>query len=284
MTKATLGARTPELTVAEAFGQRTRALRTDRGWTQLQVAEGLTIAGLKGWRRATVTALEAGDRQITVEEALVIAHVFGVPVVDLLPLGPEPEEASREHTWILRLGPDAVMVPAIARWHLTGGHEGQEDYTAAGGGIFDEASTPAYGSFLMERDDANIKAAKVLGIGVKAVVALAECLWTGLTLPRERDRRLREQGDVDLLSPRSLQGRRGHITRGLLTELRTALEALPKPITEYDRLDELGEALRAAKVLPAGRGPGHPVAPNKSTTAKAGASRQRRSTNAGSLA
>lgn len=238
----------PELTVDQAVGRGVRALRLARGWTQTQVAQGMTIAELKGWRRTTVTSLEAGQRRIGLDEALALAHMFGVPVVDLLPLPTKPE--GNRASWALRGPDDAAMPPDVARWHLTGGHEGVPDYTSrTEEGIFADHS-PSFGDFLMERDDANASAARALGITVGDLLRLSRARWTGLTLPRERDRRLDALADSDHLSTRSRQARRGHVTRVLLDELRAALPKLSRPIAEYDDSDSDFQKLRAELGFP----------------------------------
>ena len=235
----------PELTLEEAVGRRVRELRTERGWTQVQLAQGMAVAGLTDWRRLTVTALESGQRRIQLDEVLVLAHVFGVPVVELLPLDDRSAVAPADDHWVLTLGP-VYMNPATAKWHLTGGHDGDPDWTVGEDGILKDRGAEL-GAFYMERDEANQKAARELGISVQDLVALSRCLWMW-GLPRERDRRLKEQPGADQLSPRSRQARRGHITRALLAELRTALDALPHPVGRYHSLDELTDALHKADV------------------------------------
>ena len=233
---------TRELTVEQAVGQRVRELRTQRGWTQIKLAQAVTIAGLTDWRRGTVTSLEAGHRQATWAETLVLAHAFGIPVTELFPLPSGPGDATKAGAWMLRLGPGAVMRPDVARWHLTGGRDGLPDHTAgAPQGIF--ATAPeGYGDFLMERDDANRKAAQALGLDVDELVVLSRARWAGMTLPRERDRRLANVPGADGLPLLSQRALRGHITRTLLEELRAAQSQLEHPISEHPDLD----ALRAA--------------------------------------
>lgn len=234
---------TRELTVEQAVGQRVRALRLERGWTQIKLAQAVTIAGLTDWRRGTVTSLEAGHRQVAWAETLVLAHAFGIPVTELFPLPSGPGDATKPGAWVLRLGPDRVMRPEVARWHLTGGRDGLPDDTAdPAQGIF--ATAPeGYGDWLMERDDANRKAAQALGLDhVDDLVALSMAQWGGMTLPRERDRRLANVPGSDQLPLLSQRALRGHITRTLLAELRAAQGQLEHPISTYPDLD----ALRAA--------------------------------------
>lgn len=71
--------------------------------------------------------------------------------------------------------------------------------------------------------EATCKAARQLGMSPTDVDTAAKRLWGGY-LEDERDRRL---GSRDGLSPRSLQARRGHVTRALLGELAAHLKPLP---------------------------------------------------------
>ncbi len=57
---------------------RVRALRTSRGWRQLDLA----VAA--GWAHATVAAVEAGERRLTLRDAAVLCSVLQVPLVSLI--------------------------------------------------------------------------------------------------------------------------------------------------------------------------------------------------------
>jgi transcriptional regulator with XRE-family HTH domain len=234
---------TREMTVEQAVGQRVRELRIERGWTQIQLAQAVTVAGLTDWRRGTVTSLEAGHRQITWAESFLLAHVFGVPAADLFPVPPGPGDETKPGAWALRLGPRAVMRPDVARWHLTGGSDGLEDHTARFPQGILATAPEGYGDFLMERDDANRKAAEALHIDVDDLMTLSVARWAGMTLPRERDRRLANVPGADQLPLLSRRAHRGHITRTLLAELRTAQGLLKLPISEYSDLDALRTAI-----------------------------------------
>jgi transcriptional regulator with XRE-family HTH domain len=73
------------------LGQKVRQLRTERGWTQEQLAEKLN--GL-GWtmHQTTVAKLEAGARPIRIAEADALALAFGLPIEAMwyLPVAGEP--------------------------------------------------------------------------------------------------------------------------------------------------------------------------------------------------
>ncbi len=57
---------------------RVRAIRTSRGWGQLDLA----VAA--GWSLASVAAVEAGTRRLTVRDAAVLCRVLQVPLLSLV--------------------------------------------------------------------------------------------------------------------------------------------------------------------------------------------------------
>jgi transcriptional regulator with XRE-family HTH domain len=225
--------RLPERTVRQVVGKRVQALRLERGWPQIQVAQGMTIVGLEKWRSMTVASLEHGQREVSLDELLALAEVFGVPLADLVldPANPDDEPS----TWALRLGPQAFMPPAVARWYLTAGRKGPLGWRPPKDGIF-ATNSPSSGDHLMKRDDANAKVARSLGITVDQLLALSSGLW-GMTPARRRDLQLAQMRGADHLTLRSRQARRGHVTRTLLAELRSAIARLPRPIAEYGESD-----------------------------------------------
>jgi transcriptional regulator with XRE-family HTH domain len=195
----------PAPNLAKALGHRVRVLRTGKGWSQLRLAELAVESGLREWRRPLIANLEAGHRRLDLGEAIVLASVFGVPLLDLLP-------AER-----LLLTEHRAMSPQQVRWYLSGGLDGKEDRTR------DLELDADYLAWFLgrstEREEAAAKAARALGISRSEIDSLAQALW-GTSLPAERDRRLAEMPDAEELSARSRQARRGHITRALLSELR----------------------------------------------------------------
>ena len=71
-----------------------------------------------------------------------------------------------------------------------------------------------------ERGEAEKKAAAVLGLDPRRVAVLSVKLW-GHSLTTEREVRFKTQ-EPGTSGARSLRTLRGHITRGLITELRAA--------------------------------------------------------------
>ena len=77
------------------LGQKVRQLRTERGWSQEQLAEKLN--GL-GWavHQTTIAKLEAGTRPIRIAEADTLAVAFGLPIEAMwyMPVTGEPRSLS----------------------------------------------------------------------------------------------------------------------------------------------------------------------------------------------
>jgi transcriptional regulator with XRE-family HTH domain len=60
------------------FGQRLRALRVRKGWTQVELADYL------GLDRGYISNIERGQRNITLETVQIIARGFGFTISQLL--------------------------------------------------------------------------------------------------------------------------------------------------------------------------------------------------------
>jgi transcriptional regulator with XRE-family HTH domain len=60
-----------------------RALRTARDLTQAGLARKMTDLGFS-WHPTTVARVEAGERDISLDEAVALADLLGIPLVDLL--------------------------------------------------------------------------------------------------------------------------------------------------------------------------------------------------------
>lgn len=59
------------------LGSIVRARRQELDWTQLDLAARL------GWTGATVSRLETGDRPVTVQDLILLAHALAFPLEDL---------------------------------------------------------------------------------------------------------------------------------------------------------------------------------------------------------
>ena len=65
------------------IGDKVRALRTSKGWTQKEVSEKLQLQGFE-FSDLTVLRIEKGDRFVSDYELKALAHLFEVPYDDLL--------------------------------------------------------------------------------------------------------------------------------------------------------------------------------------------------------
>ena len=111
--------------VGKVFGQRIKEARNHRGWTQKALAERVPLPS-----RETVTMIESGKRQVTIEEWLAIAAALNAPPLHLIvPLNDDalvgignashPAEHLRE--WIrgllpLNPGSRRDVVDFLAEW------------------------------------------------------------------------------------------------------------------------------------------------------------------------
>lgn len=68
---------------ADVLRDRVRTLRNLADWTQAQLAEAMIVLGFD-WKRSTVAEIETGKRRVSLEEAIGLAVLFGVPVYRLM--------------------------------------------------------------------------------------------------------------------------------------------------------------------------------------------------------
>jgi hypothetical protein len=225
-------------TLGAVIGERVRIRRerrTKRGapWRQADLAQEMRASGLP-WTQATVAAVEAGQRSLALEELAGLCGVFYRDLTALLSLDEGEEglhfagELWQPSQVVVELGRGRHM-----RWAgiLESLREGAPLHIALLGGpsSLDWSNEPS--------DPMYVKAARALGVTVAEVEKASRKLY-GRALPEERDRRL---GEVEDLAPRTLQARRGHITRELLSELRGKFESTasggksPKPGTAHPR-------------------------------------------------
>lgn len=194
---------------AVAVGERLRARRELRGWRQEDVAHAMRTA-LHPWQRVTVAAVESGGRAISLTEQAALCGVFGRSWVDLLRLD---EERGEVH--LLLSGqfcpPSTVAIetaPGVwVRW---------ETFleALADGGRLEWGAVGGPGP--VQPDETDRKAARSLGISAEEVHRLGHDLWAA-PLSAERDRILSAD---DNAPARSVQARRGHVTRALMQQLR----------------------------------------------------------------
>jgi len=216
------GAKSPSAVV----GERLRALRTEHGWQQDDIADAARRQGLR-WTQATVAAIESGRRELAVGELLILpwvlaTHPLGVDVsfVDLFPVG----------DYMVHLGPQAAGSGNDVRATIIGAMEEVVHLDTPWRRAADE--TMRKGLALWEAGKlAEVRLAGRLGIEPLELAELARTLWgRGLTL--ERERRVSELVAADA-DAKVRSATAGHVTRTLTAELRSALDA--RPVTKKKR-------------------------------------------------
>ncbi len=219
------------------------AARVEKRWTQEDAARAFRYHGLTSWRTSTVGSLEAGLRRPRLDEIVLICAALEVSLERLLPDTNEP----------IQLGDGAAMTPGAIRAVLDGTVDKvPEDSDSIqmhfpGDAVVADALKRAqpehdriqkllapiryYAEDLTHGDvrmayypptDAERHAARRLNVDPVVVKVAARALWGHRTYVEERDRRV---GDVQRLSPRSLQAQRGLVTRTMLAELRAYIAA-----------------------------------------------------------
>jgi transcriptional regulator with XRE-family HTH domain len=224
------------------------AARQRNGWTQEQAAGAFRSLGLTTWRTGTVGQLEAGLRRPRMDEVLLIAAALQVSLEELIPGEDEQVE----------LGDGAFMTPRAIRALLRsyddfGGMPGEDAYFPGLAKLAEvmergeednrrlrERFRPLRGwavnhgrkitakdfhAVLRVPTDAERHAARRLKVEPADVMYGARMLW-GKNFTDERDTRV---GDTSGLEPRSVQARRGIVTRTMLAELRTMFDETGYP-------------------------------------------------------
>ncbi|MEX1207458.1 MAG: helix-turn-helix transcriptional regulator [Acidimicrobiia bacterium] len=222
------------------IGQRIRQVRQNKGWTQERLALEVQQAWDLAWTRATVTATESGQRELSAKELFALLDVLVITPAEFL------ADPSTDATTQLLVGRPREMAKTasitlgIVRRVLGGSRTSQ---TATGrdtpwtrrasqqirslpqiSGELEEAGVRATASRCMavlegENGEAEKKLAAQLGTTPRNVAIQAIKLWDR-TLTAERDARLEDRlGHTPGNSAGSLRTIRGHITRQLITEL-----------------------------------------------------------------
>lgn len=209
--------------VATLIGRELRALRETAALRQDQVAATARAWGFLDWTSATVAAVEAGRRQLSVEELVLMPWIINGT-------GPASAVSHPDHSGATELpqilGCDhRAVVEITPMLALTGAgfqaiFAGRADTDAMVRAVL---RAPKSKSVRLEAGlDAELKAARKLGIAAADVVTLSRRLW-GRSLTEERDRRVSEAAHAPRTA-RALQAQRGHMTRSLVAELGVALK------------------------------------------------------------
>lgn len=199
-----------------------RRIRTERGLLQEDVAMAARWVGLM-WSSVTVTQVESGSRQLSLDEVLLLPLVLRCSLKDLLRTEKDNDpiqlgyntilEASTVRELVTEKGPklSPEEIPMLPRL------EAALDTKIMGAvrlALLEETLL----SYLLVREgargEAERKAAQTLKISAPLVTAYALRLW-GRSLTEERDGRAVEH----IVKGKELRAVRGHITRALLREI-----------------------------------------------------------------
>ena len=199
----------PPPSIGQVAGKNLRRLRKDIRWTQDALAGKVVASGLN-WKRSNIADLESGRREtIDVGTLLILATALSRHVsaffegdgdVLLTPRADYPEHA-------------ATMTRADIRNELRG--EGGKRLRLIGQATARAASQRMTHLTRTVPAEADIALAERLSVDPWKVINAAEALW-GKSLTEERDRRVKELGELPI---GERQARQGHITRELTAEL-----------------------------------------------------------------
>lgn len=181
--------------LAEIVGANLRRVRESRQLTRSDTVRLIWERTGQAWSISEIDILENAKRvSVTVNDLVTLACAFDLPALAFL-----------DGNGAVQIG-DGFRAPLES---LMG--------DAAPRRLGDSGSTPdTLAPWLTETDES---VATRLGITRDQAVETARELW-GHTATQERDRRL---GDTSAVPPRSLQGKRGAMTRALTAEIRAAL-------------------------------------------------------------
>lgn len=175
--------------IEHVIARNVTELRAERGTTQTDVAEAMRRIGFR-WQANRVAQIETLRRPVALVEVVGLARVFGVPVFRLL---------SGEGEIDLPTGTTAPL--AAIRAALAGEPISPEEWQVA------ERRNAA-------RDELG-KVGKRVDLGWEDLQRVSYAMWK---MPFFTAREL-NLGDVSGLSKRSVQTKRGHVTRALLAEI-----------------------------------------------------------------
>lgn len=238
----------PSDEVSRHVGQRLAELRAEAGRRQEDVAAAARRLGMD-WTRATVAAVETGRRQLGLDEFLVLPLVLhealgrdtvaDLKLADLIDAERAPQAAAYGFDPDLRLAPRVGVNRHVVAWWLEGEpatqgtrflmteqeHERLQEAMPGLDSLLDavdQAGMDPQEAHWSSKGDAEHKAAASLGV-LSGPIGPASYLRWGRSLTEERDARLAERADPSDPS-RTVQAKRGHITRELIAELRPVLQ------------------------------------------------------------
>jgi transcriptional regulator with XRE-family HTH domain len=194
-------------TVQELLAERLTSARKEVGLRQEDVANRAQRLGLQ-WARATVAQLETGRRELAVDEYLALPAIYGCTLEEFLGRGQR----------LVQLLPGLTVSRSELTRSTAGRRSSLRAASVAGPTSRGGARTAPVSSGLVS--DSEMKAARKIFGGPHAATRLtdeAQRLW-GRSLVAEREARVAEIASSDA-DARTVQALRGHVTRGLLTDL-----------------------------------------------------------------
>lgn len=215
-------------TLPEIIGALVRRRREELALRQDDVVRELRRYGLTTWRRSTLASLELGRRRLDLEEVWHVCVALETSLADLVSQGDRYELVAYSDQTIEFLH----VRQAIAGGPVLDEDEVQKLRHAFETGLQKLKATAAASAYPLP-DETVVRAARTLGVRPAAVVDAGQRLW-GRQLPDERDARVvadERSGD----SARTVQARRGWVTRQLLEELRSELAAAARDTADADR-------------------------------------------------
>jgi len=216
--------------LSSVVGRNLRFFREQRRQTQTDAARHLLVGGLR-WSRDQVSTLETGNREsITFEELYAIAFAYGVPIAQLF-AGDDDQVVKINDRVFATL---KTVRESFSRQptRLMTRQEEEEDWKR-----WEELAA----KYAAARDEADKAVAGKLGYPVEWVISAAHDLW-GHSLTEERDARL---GDTSGIPARTLQAKRGAMTRKLTAEIAAYIkrENFPSEYVVYERRGPTGDVI-----------------------------------------
>lgn len=219
--------------LSEIAGTSLRRIRTRSRATADSVATAARSVGLT-WTGITVAHIETGRRSLLVEELILLPPILSQAIGRPVSLH---ELLNDDLVRVPGTGARSTAIPMPTVWRLLAGElvDAADVNVGPGAEVSDDiiALLPAdvdhdtaISATLDAKGEAEQAIARKLGVEPVQVAYAARVRWSR-SVGEERDSRIPEIGDPNL-RPRSLQAKRGHVTRELLVELEIDLEHYPR--------------------------------------------------------
>jgi transcriptional regulator with XRE-family HTH domain len=201
---------------AALIGPRLRARRHELGLSQDEVARRTWPMGFS-FTRGVIDAIERGTRSLDYPELKGVLAVLGLNEEELLR---DAGQVALDRGISVR---SDTLLGVERTWRVTTEDSVTAVVTPSLGAVATYGGSSVVRGLVGVYSDAEVKAARRLGVSPAAVMKASESVW-GRSLDEEREERVRTQAP-EKASPRTLQAVRGHVTRSLLDELRPVLAA-----------------------------------------------------------